>query len=185
MSKFRTLIPVDIATLKKMLPDGATVHLVGWDYDLDQVHIDWEHDDFVTPFDHAIPFTTEALERQELPDGVRHRAQIQHEQRRAEALANRENGEAKVQLTHQQLATQFAAEDRELAELLARAEADQLTAEDALVMNSPNVKVEVNAAEPAAQPPEPPREQEPDVRTEPPKPVVKPKAAVAKGKAVK
>jgi len=71
MSKFKTSIPVDVESIKKLLPEGAYLHGVEWDKQQSDVNILWEHDKFVTPHDFATEFPRANLEQEKLPDGVK------------------------------------------------------------------------------------------------------------------
>jgi hypothetical protein len=54
MSKFKTTIPVDVAGLIQILPKGSSIGPVTLRKDNSAVDVEWEHDDYVTPYTFAV-----------------------------------------------------------------------------------------------------------------------------------
>ncbi len=71
MSKFKTSIPVDVAGVKQLLPEGSHIDGVTFDESAGTVSVHWQHDRFRTPFDHAVEFPMPNLERAQVPKGVK------------------------------------------------------------------------------------------------------------------
>jgi len=61
MSKFKTSIPVDVDSIKKLLPAGSFLHGVSWDAQRSAVDVLWEHDDLKTGRDFPADYSLEKL----------------------------------------------------------------------------------------------------------------------------
>lgn len=64
MSKFKTSIPVDLDAIKKALPARSFINSV--EFDGDRVSVQWENDDFKTPY----TFPVEWQDLSAIPAGV-------------------------------------------------------------------------------------------------------------------
>jgi hypothetical protein len=70
MSKFKSVILVDVEAVKTLLPEGHHLNRIVWNPTDNQVEVHWEHDKFRTPVDFEVDFPIDNLEQLSLPDGV-------------------------------------------------------------------------------------------------------------------
>lgn len=70
MSKFKTSIPVDVASVLETLPAGHYLHGVTWNAADGCVDVVWEHDAFVTQRDFPLAFPATDLKDRTRPEGV-------------------------------------------------------------------------------------------------------------------
>lgn len=68
MSNFATRIPVDVAAVKALLPNGAYIESV--EFDGKAVVLKWSHHRLLTPFTTHFPYSVGELHARQLPDGV-------------------------------------------------------------------------------------------------------------------
>lgn len=71
MSKFKTVISVDVDSITAALPPGHHVSQIFFNEAESRVEVHWEHDLLQTPLDHAIEFPLEFLRERQLPKAVR------------------------------------------------------------------------------------------------------------------
>ena len=70
MSKFKTVIPVDVAAIVGLLPKNSFVEAVTFDKDAGAVCVTWDNDRLKTPYSFAFDFPAENLKAQRIPEGV-------------------------------------------------------------------------------------------------------------------
>lgn len=70
MSKFKSVIPVDVLAVKDLLPEGHHLNRIVYDPGQSRVEVHWEHDKFRTKFDFEIEFPIENLKELTVPEGV-------------------------------------------------------------------------------------------------------------------
>lgn len=84
MSKFVTSIPVDVESVRKLLPAKAFFIGLKFNAESSAVELSWEDDNLVTPYTDAIEFPVEALKNRQLPKLVRLRKDVVAERAAAE-----------------------------------------------------------------------------------------------------
>jgi len=74
MSQFKTVIAVPVASVLAKLPPGSFVdphNGVRFDAESKSVVVQWEHDDYRTPYSIPVEFSEAHLDAGTCPDGVR------------------------------------------------------------------------------------------------------------------
>lgn len=77
MSKFKTVIRVDVEEVVKRFPKGAGVEAVRFNALESTIEVYWECHALVTPYTFPVEFPIEQLEKQELPAQTSPRSKVQ------------------------------------------------------------------------------------------------------------
>lgn len=68
MSTFATKLPVDLDTIKALLPKGSHVESVKWNAERGEMEIQWDNAELITPFSFPVDFSIAQLKAGELPE---------------------------------------------------------------------------------------------------------------------
>ena len=70
MSKFKTVMMVDVEAIKRELPNNVFIHGVEFQADPPRVELTWEHDGLKTPYTFPLDYPLELLQARQVPKGV-------------------------------------------------------------------------------------------------------------------
>jgi hypothetical protein len=71
MSKFVTYIPVDLATVRKSLPDPSFIDRITFDLKAEQIAVEWQNPNLETGLIVPVEFPLKDIKRAAPPKGVR------------------------------------------------------------------------------------------------------------------
>lgn len=70
MSQFKTTIPVDLSSVRKLLPNGSDVEGIHWNNTTREVEMTWSNRKLKTPYNVPTDFPVQMLHDQQLPKSV-------------------------------------------------------------------------------------------------------------------